>query len=685
LAQARLLTAVEAVRTQESPQTVGALLSVLQRSGPAIFHRETAAGLTALDAAPGSSTAYATADAEHVWAIDLPTGAMRVLWTDPDARNRAVQVSPDGRLAAFTSIPWSGVGDAEIVVVDTATGEEAARIPVPPPILPETFAFLSSAELGVATTVGLRRYPIGSARPSGTVAWPELDPLASHSLQLLPDGRMLLLSDAGPAVLVDPADGTVAALAGLGPTAAASPNGSTLLTQPTRPGPVVLVGIGDPAAVRGTVDATDLRAAAFSPDGSVIAVADEDSRITIIDAGTLRRIDVLEGHSGSVQGLVFSPDGQTLWSAGMDGDLIAWDLGQHRRLAASQQLPQPARWGQATADGSTAVLWSAGTDWRSARSAAVDLAADRTLVPPLPTAPLTASAAAITPDGAMMVAATYSGFTGEAVLQRVALPTGDVLPEVAMPWFVIGLAVMQDSTSAIVHGQYGIARVDLASGEVALNRPLPPSDLEFNAWPYSAQLSPDGTKVSLIRGKQMLVLDTGTLEEVASWETGDYDYTYAAAWLGDAALAHGGSAGVVHIRSVPEGQAEAGPLDAAPGDVCALASDPAGAVMASLASDGSVLLWDVPSAAPIGEPMRARPDLGCGWLRFTGTGEAMLLQQFDASGALVTWPVDSPTLLARACALAGREPDQQQWRSWHGGTPQRPTCGDLLQTDLLRG
>jgi DNA-binding SARP family transcriptional activator len=339
----------------------------------------------------------------------------------------------------------------------------------------------------------------------------------------------------------------------------------------------------------------------------------------------------------------------------------------------------------AAAGDQAAALEALRRDWRSARSAAVDLAADRTLVPPLPTAPLTASAAAITPDGAMMVAATYSGFTGEAVLQRVALPTGDVLPEVAMPWFVIGLAVMQDSTSAIVHGQYGIARVDLASGEVALNRPLPPSDLEFNAWPYSAQLSPDGTKVSLIRGKQMLVLDTGTLEEVASWETGDYDYTYAAAWLGDAALAHGGSAGVVHIRSVPEGQAEAGPLDAAPGDVCALASDPAGAVMASLASDGSVLLWDVPSAAPIGEPMRARPDLGCGWLRFTGTGEAMLLQQFDASGALVTWPVDSPTLLARACALAGREPDQQQWRSWHGGTPQRPTCGDLLQTDLLRG
>jgi WD40 repeat protein len=190
--------------------------------------------------------------------------------------------------------------------------------------------------------------------------------------------------------------------------------------------------------------------------------------------------------------------------------------------------------------------------------------------------------------------------------------------------------------------------------------------------------------VSLIRGKRILVLDAGTLEEVVAWETGDYDYTYATAWLGDAALAYGGSGGVVSIRSVPDGAIIAGPLDAAPGDVCALASDPAGRVMASLGNDGSVLLWDVASASPIGEPMRARPDL-VRVAALTGTGEAMPLQQFDASGAQVTYPVDSPSLLARACALAGREPDERQWRAWHGDTAQRPTCGDRLQTDPLGG
>ncbi len=80
---------------------------------------------------------------------------------------------------------------------------------------------------------------------------------------------------------------------------------------------------------------SEVRCAAFSPDGTCIATCSFDSTVRIWDAHTGVQIRLMEGHSASVSRLCFSPDGTRLATTGkargmpgevLPGEVKVWDV-----------------------------------------------------------------------------------------------------------------------------------------------------------------------------------------------------------------------------------------------------------------------------------------------------------------------------------------------------------------------
>ncbi len=65
---------------------------------------------------------------------------------------------------------------------------------------------------------------------------------------------------------------------------------------------------------------------AFSPDGTSLAVGQEDGKISLWDAQSRQKRLTLAAHEGFVAALAFAPDGSTLASSGGDRTTRIWEL-----------------------------------------------------------------------------------------------------------------------------------------------------------------------------------------------------------------------------------------------------------------------------------------------------------------------------------------------------------------------
>ncbi len=72
---------------------------------------------------------------------------------------------------------------------------------------------------------------------------------------------------------------------------------------------------------------------AWSPDGSMLASADDDGTVRLWDASTNQLSYTMKEHRGSVLCVAFSPDGKIMASGGWDGTLRLWDTTTGKQLS----------------------------------------------------------------------------------------------------------------------------------------------------------------------------------------------------------------------------------------------------------------------------------------------------------------------------------------------------------------
>jgi WD40 repeat protein len=670
-----LLDAVEGVREERSPQTLGALFSALARSPAALLQVRTQDRFLRLVGTPDGSTYYATVNNGEVWAVDGRSGAASVWHRYPAPAG--VVLSPAGDLLAVGWVAGDEQGAIEVYrradgarvsqyFSDELIGGDAAWAPDGKSL----YLVSADALLVVDPTSGslVRR-----------VAWQHA-PRTFSQLVSLPDGRVVVALGGQLARVVDPRTGNVRTLAGVGPGMAVSPDGR-LLAGSRQGAPVLLDVVTWRETRRFPQGATDVFA--FSRDGRHLATGGGNETVRLWDLGDPASNEPAEewaGHSGKLMAAVFAPDGRTLWTAGRDGAVVAWDVDGSRRLATPGRIDPQGIAGTVAADGRTAaVIYDPGPD-RPNPARVWDLDTKQAisgLLPDLSGRPGWSTAAvALATD-------RHTALTGlapigdppreEGVVLVHDLPSGSVRHTVELPFAVIGLDVTPDGRVAIVNGTTGIAFVDLGAGRL-VDEPLR-QPLYFPGVPgRNVAVSPDGHWAAVARADAVELVDLRSRRAARSWRGPDVSNVLAMAWSPDGrTLAYGTNSGLVDFRSMPDG-AQLGPSRLVfPGFTLALAASPDGRWLAGLGTDGELALFDLTARELVGRPLP--PPHGGGWGFPAWSTDSTAVTVWYESGDTVRWEVDADRWIDRACQVAHRDLTADEWRLLRPGVPWRATCG----------
>jgi WD40 repeat protein len=362
----------------------------------------------------------------------------------------------------------------------------------------------------------------------------------------------------------------------------ALPIGLAAGAEPRRP--VALDRLGDPLpagaiARLGSLrlqHGKNLRGAAFSPDGRILATVSDNRSVRLWDTNSGGLRGRLDGHAGEINGLAFSPDGKYLTS-GDDTGFRLWDLANH------------------------SVRFS----WALEGAAGVE--------------------AAFSPDS-RLVAAAYAG--QPLVLYDVA--TGKGVRQVRVPpgkSFL--LAFSPDSKHLAVACKDKVLRVyDVASGKKVRTYEGSETTLNALAWSPGGKMiaSADGGKVRLWEaateemlrelpdqeanvvalrfdgaGKHLTTLnaqgvsifwEAATGKLVRSLGEAQEERNCLALSPDGSRWAAGGKSGDVHIGDVATGK-EKGRAERLPQAVLHMAFQADGRTAVLVCGDGTVVVWDV--------------------------------------------------------------------------------------------
>ncbi len=674
-----LLTAVEAVGMERSSQTLGALLTLLARSPNVVTQIAASDRFIQAAVSHDRRTVYLGENDPLVHAVDAATGER--LWrTRTSVQPSSLDHGPGGLLVAGLGDPFPSIS-----VLDPATGTEvwsfglaetsAALGEDAMPLVLAGVQWLPDGRVAAATPGGLLLLH-GDGTFAGTVPWGAS--LDIESLTAWPDGRVSLVTRDGASFVVDPGRPEAAPVPLPGTVLAASAAGELLVRAPSASGEVT-IAVHDAATLQRVPVTRPMRpaevgAATFSPDGSLLAIGDGEL-LRLYDVHSGEEVDRYAGHSGFVTDVVFAGDGgDVVWTAGRDGSGIAWDLGGTRGAVRTRSFPLASSRGDVAARTGVAVALTRtpGNVWfQAAELHLVDTATGEdlaTLVEP-DVCPCTLVAADISADGSTAVAGlevrVEQGPDGQHVdgpdhLVVYDVTTGDLRTTVAVPWHTLGIGLSPDGTRAVVGGHTGHGVVDLARGRLV--SATTGDDESFHEVTQSAEVSPDGTRGVVGRNGRVVLVDMATgdlLTEIATAPSAPGPGVAANpgrpltfAWTPDGrTVVAGDSHGSVSFLDGDTLETVAPTRTLRGGWIMDLEVAPDGRLLASLGTDGSVVLWDTAGWTPLGQPVSDARH----WGLLAFSPDAGTLRSLHETGELVELSTDPDAWVRNACRVANRD------------------------------
>ena len=330
----------------------------------------------------------------------------------------------------------------------------------------------------------------------------------------------------------------------------------------------------------------NILAAAWSPDGAVVATASADSTIRLWETATGQTLTVLHGHEGDVTGVAFSADGRMVASRGSDRTLRLWNVksGQVLRgaiagLYAAQFSPD-GRWIATGGEDGVARLYDAGGG--APRTVAQTDGA--------------ISAVAFSRQGQVLAAGGWNrGFlavediaTGRTMVARPA-STGLLLAATFLP---DGRIVTGDERGEVRLWSTSGGR--LRRGPLLLRPGLGPMDVPFNL-----RADRDLIAVAVKNGTVHLLRHDGTLVKVLQAASGGDEVVYAASFSPDGRrLVTAGVRQPIRVWSVPDGESLL-TIPGVPGTTFSAEFSPDGKLLITGGVDGAVRLWDAATGQPV--------------------------------------------------------------------------------------